>query len=180
MIVASSVALDLYFLCLKKLNPPQVNFIFFIEKGIRDGFCTLAWQDSFPQFQEGHGSWPQQHAMLRWAKKMNASCSVLRNFLRISLRAFFMKCSSLRFRNVLVCRNTEFHSVEENLALTNLSTKHFCTLRLQSTLIDMPHPDTFLQNFVTIIICRGPAPVDPGNSKERWHQRSGNNRLLKC
>ena len=27
--------------------------------------------------------------------------------------------------------------------------------------------------------CRGPAPVNPGNSKGRWHQRSGNNSLFK-
>lgn len=75
-----------------------------------------------------------------------------------------MKCSNLRFRNVLVCQNTEFHSAEENLALTK-STKSFSTLRLQPTLIDMPYPDTFLQTFVTIRIL---SSVDLG-----WIQFSG-------
>ena len=31
-----------------------------------------------------------------------------------------------------------------------------------------------------ITACRGPAPVDPGVSKGRWHRRSGNNSLFKC
>lgn len=101
---------------------------------------------------------------------MNASCPVLGNFLRISLRAFFMKCSSLRFRNVIACGNTEFHSVEENLALTNLSTKHFCALRLQPTLIDMPHPDTFLQTFVTLRIL---SSMDLGLNPVQWFLKLG-------
>ena len=75
-----------------------------------------------------------------------------------------MKCSSLRFRTVLACQNTEFHSVKENLALTK-STKRFCTLRLQPTLIDTPYPDTFLQTFVTIRIL---SSMDLG-----WIQFSG-------
>ena len=33
----------------------------------------------------------------------------------------------------------------------------------------------------SLVICRGPAPADPGYSKERRHRRgSGNNCLIKC
>lgn len=60
--------------------------------------------------------------------------------------------------------------MEENLALANLSTKHFCTLRLQPTLIDMPHPDTFLQTFVTIIIL---SSMDLGLDPVQWFLKPG-------
>ena len=33
---------------------------------------------------------------------------------------------------------------------------------------------------VPVVMCRGPAPVDPGVSKGRRLRRSGNNSLLKC
>ena len=43
-----------------------------------------------------------------------------------------------------------------------------------------PHPSWAEAEGNPIPFCRGPAPVESGVSKGRWHRRSGNNSLFKC
>ena len=60
----------------------------------------------------------------------------------------------------------------KTLKCSYITSSHECPLFIEGVWISFA---------VDIVLCRGPAPADPGYSKERRRRRgSGNNCLIKC